>query len=406
MKNKIKHLLKKNNFIYEYSSKMYKKAKTTNEKCFFFFFYNLFRIFPIKRNKIVLCSYFGKDYGDNSKYIAEEIINKGLDYDMVWLLDKNLVDDNSLPLQIRPVKYGSIKSIYEMATASVWIDNARQPYYVRKRKRQYYIQAWHGSPALKKIEKDAETSLSVNYVNQAKLDSKKADLFLSNCKWYSELVKSSFWYEGEILECGSPRNDILFFENKKTQDKIRNSFNFSNDIKIALYAPTFRTDYSLDAYKLDYEKFVDKLNEKFGGEWKVIVRLHPNIQHKAEQLLLKDNIVNGSNYGDLQELLSIADVIVTDYSSLMFDFVLKRKPCFLYAVDVEEYKKDRDFYFSFNELPFTLSKNNEELINAIEKFDNQKYLENIEKFLMEIGSVEKGTASKMVVQRIEKVTNY
>lgn len=403
---RIKTILYKNDFIYEISSKLYKKLKKTIEKLYFGLFYNLFRLFPIKKNKIVFCSYFGKDYSDNSKYIAEEIINKGLNYDMVWLLNKDLINNNTLPIEIRPVQYDSIKSIYELATASVWVDNARQPYYVKKRKKQYYIQAWHGSPAMKKIEKDAVSSLSKNYVKQAKLDSKKADLFLSNCKWYSELVKKSFWYEGEILECGTPRNDILFAENEKMKEKILNLLNIKNGTKLVLYAPTFRTDYSLDAYKLNYDNLIKKLNEKFDGEWKVLVRLHPNIQHKSEELLHRNNTVNVSNFGDLQELLSVVDVVVTDYSSLMFDFLLKRKPCFLFAVDVDEYKKDRDFYFTFEELPFILSESNEEFIDALENYDHNEYLKSIEDFLLRIGSVEKGVASKLVVEKIMKVTNH
>lgn len=404
LRNRVKHLLKNNQFLYNSISSLYKRLSKLYEKSFFYFFFHLFRLFPINSRKIILCSYFGKGYGDNSKYIAEEIIDKGLDYDMVWLLNKELMNNHNLPSQVRPVLYDSIWSIYEMATAAVWIDNARQPYYIRKRKGQYYIQAWHGSPAMKKIEKDAENSLSEGYVRQAIFDSKKADLFLSNCKWYSDLARSSFWYDGEILECGTPRNDILFKTNVVLQNEVRQYFNLSKHSKIALYAPTFRTDYSLDAYKLDYKNFIAKLIEKFGGEWTLLVRLHPNIQNKADELLLGEDIINASGYDDLQELLTVADLVVTDYSSLMFDFALRRKPCLLYAVDIEEYKKDRDFYFSFNELPFPLAESNSQLMSVIERFDNDKYVQDVNKFFLNIGSVENGQASELVVERIKQVT--
>lgn len=120
------------------------------------FMFYIFRICPIKKNKVVFTNYYGKGYGDNAKYIAEEIIKQNIRLDLVWLVNDL---DYHVPNEIRKVKYDTIASIYEMVTAKVWIDNCRKQIYVRKRKSQFYIQTWHGDIGFKKVEKEAKKSL-------------------------------------------------------------------------------------------------------------------------------------------------------------------------------------------------------------------------------------------------------
>ena len=136
----------------------------------------IFRIFPIQRNKIVIDNYAGKGFGDNGKYIALELLRRKCDFDIVWLA-RNLKEE--FPDGIRLVSYASLKSIYEQATAKVWIDNLRKASYVRKRSGQYYIMTWHGGIGPKKIEKEAEDQLGEEYLQGAKNDSKMANLFLA-----------------------------------------------------------------------------------------------------------------------------------------------------------------------------------------------------------------------------------
>lgn len=405
MKEKIKNALYRKQTLYKIVKYLYILIK-----CLFYslisLLYYMFRVYPINNRKIVFCSYFGNGYGDNPKYIAEEIINQKLNIDMVWLLRKELFLSHNLPPSIRPVKKNSLRGIYEMVTAKVWIDNSRKPYFVKKRKGQYYIQTWHGAPALKKIEKDVEDKLDKIYVKNAKEDSDKVDLFLSNCKHFSNLIKKSFWYNGEILECGLPRNDIIFKRNKIINEKVRKYFNISKDKKIVLYAPTFRKNSNIDVYNLDINMCLNSLTNRFKGEWVFLVRLHPNVQYKTFDILNKKNVFNASLYDDLQEILSVVDVLITDYSSLMFDFALTGLPVFLYAPDIEDYKNDRNFYFCFEELPFSLAENNYDLSNAINNFNEVKYKEDLKSFFNYIGSFENGNASKIVVDKIKEIVFY
>ena len=149
------------------------------------------RIFPIKKNKIVITSFYGKGYGDSSKYICNYLINNQKEnVEIVWLV--NDISDNNLPKEIKAVKYKSLRAIYERVTAKIWIDNARKHDYELKRKDQYYIQLWHSSLRLKKIEKDAINYLPKTYIKNAIHDSKMIDLMVAGCEFSYNTYKNSF----------------------------------------------------------------------------------------------------------------------------------------------------------------------------------------------------------------------
>lgn len=363
------------------------------------FFWVIFSFIPIKDNKIVICNYYGRGFSDNAKYITKEIINRKLDYDIVWLTKEI---NSEFPDKIRLIKYKSFRAIYELATAKMWIDNSRKNYFTLKRKKQLYIQTWHGGIALKKIEKDAEDALLNSYVKFAKKDSKNADLFISNSRFNTNMYKRAFWYDGQILESGVPRNDLLFNNVNKTKDKVKLFFNLDSNKKIVMYAPTFRKDNNLEVYKFDYEKCIEEFNKKFSEEYVMLIRLHPNVFSKSTQLDFNSkNVFNASFYPDMQELLVATDILITDYSSSMFDFMLTRKPCFIYASDIKEYSDDRGFYFELDKLPFVISTSTDEMLKNIERFNSEVYFKELDSFLKEQGCVDNGTASKQVVDWIE-----
>ena len=186
-------------------------------------FFYLFRIFPIKKNKVVLSCHLGKGYGDNGKYIVEALLKRRKKYDIVWLA-KN--PSEKFPDGVRAVYYRSIKSIFEQVTAGVWIDNRRKPLFVRKRKNQFYIMTWHSNIALKKVEKDVEEHLEPRYVASAKRDSKMADIILSGSKWETALMQRAFWYDGKVLQIGYPRQDIFVGSKDEYVKKIRKYIEF------------------------------------------------------------------------------------------------------------------------------------------------------------------------------------
>lgn len=365
----------------------------------------VFRFFPIDSNKIVFCCYMGKGYGDNLKPICDELINKeNYDFDIMWVLNKKNYN-KEMPKGVRKVKYKSLKYLYELSTSKIWLDNSRKEFVPFKRKNQYYIQTWHAGLCLKKVEKDAEAVLPKFYIRRAISDSKNADLFISNSLWETRLYNDSFWYNGKILEEGIPRNDILI--NSKLHPKIKSNiykkFNIDLNKKILLYAPTFRSDFSLSAYNLDFNEFLNHLNKSSKEEWVLLLKLHPNISEKSHRLNIPKDSVDVSNYGDLYELMISSDMLITDYSSLMFDYGYLNKPLFLYASDIGDYLKDRGFYFNYYKLPFPITTNTKELVSAYNKYDQDLYRKKLKEFYNSVGLKETGHSAKKISDIIVEV---
>lgn len=348
-------------------------------------------LLPVKQNKIVASSFYGKGYSDNPKAIFEELRKRGEDLDLVWVTKPG--QEDSLPEGVRPVKYGSLRRIYELSTAKVWIDNCRKGA-MKKRKGQYYLQTWHGL-ALKRIEKDAATKLDDEYTPYAIRDSGQTDVIVSNCAHMTKVYKTGFWYDGEVLETGSPRNDMLFEDPAPYRKKVRDAMRLPEDRKLVLYGPTFRADHSLDAYCLEAKGLLAALRERFGGEWTLLVRLHPVVEELSHKVFAYDGetVCNATPYPDIMELLAACDCVITDYSSLMFDFALTGRPAFQFATDLQAYMKDRNFYFPLDELPFPRAESNEALFANIRAYDDAAQKASREKFNKDFGLVDDGKAS-------------
>ncbi|WP_100012067.1 CDP-glycerol glycerophosphotransferase family protein [Lentibacillus sediminis] len=363
-----------------------------------------FNLFPMQNNKIFLFSYYGSNYGCNPKYISNYISAhdaKGK-FDVVWAF--NHPDDKTGLKHVRKVKTMSLAYFYELCTSKVVITNYRTTDLFVKRKNQYYIQTWHSSLRLKQIEKDAEDVLPPGYIRMAKKDSRKCDLLLSGCAYSTAIFRRAFWCDGEIFEHGTPRNDVLFQNNRMLRNNIREKLNIDQTANVLLYAPTFRNNNDLDIYQLDWTRITDTLRSKFGNDWVILVKLHPHLLHKSDQLAYGSNMMDVTAYDDIQELLLISDVLITDYSSLMFDFSITKRPCFLYIPDVKTYTgQDRKLYFDLDELPFISAMSEEMLREEIMAFDQNKYERKMTRFHKMTGSFEQGKASKHLLEHIEQV---
>lgn len=359
--------------------------------------YWFLRLLPIKTTRLLFISYYGSQYGCNPRYISEYITkNYSKETDIYWAFVRP--DKHKLP-NIKKIKYNSFKYYYVLATSHIIISNYRLTSDFIKRKTQIYIQTWHSSVRLKKIEKDAETSLSESYIKMAKRDSKQTDYVIAGSQMSHSTFKNSFWYSGKILDFGTPRNDLLINKDTKEIQRIKRNIGLQPDVRIVLYAPTFRKNKNLDCYDIDFEKLVKQLEMRFGGKWTVLLRLHP---HLSNVVTREDvNMMDVTTYDDIQELLLIADILLTDYSSLMFDFSVTKKPIFLYTKDLNEYiANERNLYFSIEELPFNYSLTTKELLIQIKHFDESIYLTKLKEFNHKIGSFEKGNASEKTANLI------
>lgn len=360
--------------------------------------WNLFVLFPLDKKKVVFSNFNGGGYGDNPKFIAQEFLKQNLGWKLYWVSASHY----DLPKGILPVRPNTIAFAFHMATAGTWVDDTRKLYYFKKRPGQFYIQTWHGGLGLKKVEKDCEDALTPEYVAYAKIDSQNMDLLLACCKWEYDSYQEAFWYDGPILQKGIPKNDIYFEDPSPYREKVLKHFSLSSDTKLALYAPTYRDSRKTDMYNLDYEQLLISLKKRFGGNWAVLVRMHPNVSYKDYPLTYTDRILNASPYENMQELLVASDIIISDYSGCAFDFPMIGKPGFLYAEDYEEMKRTKDYYFDLKELPFTLALSSGELMKQIETFNENEYEQKCEDFRNMLDFYDDGHASRTVVDLILK----
>lgn len=355
---------------------------------------------PKQSKKAVFQSFNGRGYSDSPKAIAEELLRRG-GWKLYWVV-KNPEESRSLPKGVQPVAMGSLAETFHLHTAGVWVDNCRKWGHLWKRPGQCYVQTWHGFP-LKRIEGDAADALPEDYLQAAKRDSQMVDLFLSNSRFLTDIYRRGFWYDGEVLEQGFPRNDVLSQSHPEMGEKVRDALGLPAGKRLLLYAPTFRKDKGLAAYDMDYARLVKALEERFGGEWLILAKLHPNIAEKAAQMDLDPQIIrNASDYPDIQELYMACDAMVTDYSSVMFDYLITGKPCFLYVNDLAAYKGDRNFYFDIDKLPFARAEDNAQLEAAIRGFDPQEQARRVEEFCREFGIEESGDAAGKTVDYLEE----
>lgn len=354
----------------------------------------IYRLFPMDKTKIVISNFYGRGLGDNAKYILEELLRREQDNRIIWLV-KSDEEKSSLPPGVESCVWDSGKSIYHLMTAKVWVDNCRKYFIMLKRKEQLYIQTWHGGGAQKRCELDAIDRLGDNYRKMAARDARNTDLMISESRFMTNLYHHSFWYDGPVYECGYPRYDILLNTNEALVSKVYRYFNLERDSELVLYAPTFRADHSFKAYDIDFRRLRASLKKRFGKEYVILVHLHPNVANVEGGIEYDGTtVINSTFYPDTQELIAAASILIGDYSSINYDFSLKRSPVFRYASDLSEYRNDRDLYFPFDEYPYPYAQNNDELEALILNFDNEQYLKNLNAFFNKLGATMNPHASE------------
>ena len=374
--------------------------------------YLLCSLAPIKKNKIVFSAFEGGGYGCNPKYIAEELIRRmneyGEKYELVWLVNDT---DKKFPKEITAVKNTLWNRAYHLSTAKIWVDNARKNYGTRKRKGQFYMQTWHGQISIKPIGRMRGKSFSKIAQLVTRYDSNLEDCFLVNSKYALEKYSNSFYNEN-FLMIGAPRSDILINGVQKQHENIRRELNLAADVKLVMYAPTFRggsqnkvRSVYQEETTLDYKELKSALERRFAGEWHILLRLHPQLALRHNKMNISEEVKNIctdiSFKDDLYEYLAGVDAFISDYSSAMMDAALMRIPVFTYADDLDKYIKDRGkLYRDIFSFPFSVAATNEQLINDIDNFDEEEYLKKLEDFFKTEEVMEDGKSSKRAVNII------
>lgn len=359
-------------------------------------------LFPIKKGLVLCWSFEGNQYGGSPMCISEYIQNHYTFnyFTVIWLRSKE--SKAVFPSEIKIVRYGSLKHIYLLNVSEFLITDSRSFIHNvwNKRNGQKYIMTWHGGVGMKKIEGDAIDSLPETYIRLGKLDSKYADLFLSGSNFLTNQYRRAFWYEGEILQNGMPAYDIFFDKEKVIQHKknIRNKLKLPDDSVVILYAPTFRKDHSIEPYRVDWSKIINTVRNKTSQDVYVLIKLHPGLLSESidiKSLITNEHVIDVTSFGNVLPLMCASDILISDYSSTMFEMALLKKPSFIYAVDYQEY--DRGFYFPLHSLPFPFADNQSQLLANIESFNDEMYIQKVNEFYNNVlGVCDNGNACKSV----------
>lgn len=353
-----------------------------------------FSIFSINNNKIVFQGNQNMVDG-NPRAIYEYMKEKYPNYRLICIVNKG-VDTSSIDSKDCAF-YKTFKGYYHLATARYWVRSQSFGGFLKKRKGQIYIQTWHGHGALKKMSYDVESLKKDN--NGEELDHVRDwDYFISTDKLDGDVIKSSTNYKGKILELGAASLDLLVQRDKKKINKIKEELGIkSTKKKIVLYAPTFREkDLEANLVTVPIEKL------KSLNEYIFLVRLHPLIEEKVDKRIFSKNIIDVCDYYDVSNLLLITDILISDYSSIIYEFAVLNRPMILYAYDYDSYLKERGFYVDYLTLPGPICYTQNQLYECInkQKYNQKKYGNQLKSFNNKYNKLNDGHATERIVNLI------
>lgn len=362
---------------------------------------------PIQSGKIVFEAY--GTYTDHGKYITEELLKCRRDLDIVWMVNDLRIN---VPQGVRLI-YASnaMRYIYEMETAAMWITNTTLPVYITKREGQTYIETKHwASVTLKCFYLIESSKKEYKNIETIKYNGSIMDYIITGSDFDSESCRRGFDFHKEVIQIGSPRSDAMF-RYEELRKKVYEYYHLDTNKQMLVYAPTFRYKKGKEWHKpemrnvdLDYGVIKSALEKRFGGEWYIVLRLHPGLEKEAEKLKKPSYVIDASGYDDGEEIAAACDVMVSDYSSIMFEPAFVYKPVFLLALDRDEYiSEERDLLIDYHSLPFPQACTNTELEQCIIEFDELSYKDKVRNFLDRYGVHEDGHASERAANFICKL---
>lgn len=368
---------------------------------------------------IIFCSFGGASYTCTPKALYEYMVkNKNYkEYTFIWAfkdVDKYKFLENNRNTKVIKINKKEYKKY--LAKSKYWIFNYKIPDYLKPKKKQVFVQCWHGTP-LKRlgcdlIHFDNLLNTMKGMKKRYKIEASKFSYFISPSKFASEKFISAWnlkeiGRENIIIEEGYPRNDFLF--NYKETDilKIKKELGIENDKrKIILYAPTYRSNQHESGVGYVYKEEIDfeRFKKKFGDKYIILFRPHYFIANSFDFSKYEGFVYDVSKIDDINELYIITDILITDYSSVFFDYANLRRPMIFYMYDLAHYRDESNgFYIDIEkELPGPIVETQDELEEALENIQNNKYDEKYRKFNKKYNYLDDGNASKRVIKKIIK----
>ena len=349
-------------------------------------------------NAVLFESFQGKVIGDSPFDIFLGLKDARPDLQFIWVT----APATKAPAGTTGVAFGSPAYLRALATSKYLVNNSNFPPYFRKATGQIYLQTWHGTP-LKRLGRDiTQNNLTKSYLDTMDREAKAWDYLISPNAFCTEVFPSCFGYQGEILETGYPRNDKLSTATAEERQRIRASIGVTDpSVTLVMYAPTWR-DYSRTATGNWQSVFYLDENLELPEGFKLIYRGHTNT-HEAHKDGEHSRFIDVTRYPNITDLYLAADVLITDYSSVMFDFTVTGKPIIFMTPDLERYRAERGFYFDFEaEAPGPILNTQDEVLHALQSLDevSRNYQTKYRNWQLKFDAHEDGKAASRVIAKV------
>ena len=367
-------------------------------------------LFPVNKKLVVFESFAGKQYSDNPRAIYEYMKENCPGYELVWSVDRARMSYFEQK-DVKFVRRFSIRWLFLMTRAKYWVNNARLPLWLPKPKHTVYLQTWHGTP-LKRLAMDMDEVHMPGQIPKSirRISSRNqatGTTLVSPNGYSTEIFKRAFQFDRKMIESGYPRNDFLLnANNEETIKELKQRFGLPLDKKLILYAPTWRDNqfYRKGKYKFNLELDLQRMREELGDSYIVIMRMHYLVAENMDLSEYEGFAYDFSHLEDIRELYLISDLMITDYSSVFFDYANLRRPMIFFTYDIEDYRDNlRGFYFDFEEkAPGLLTKTTEELIAEVKEIEKNNFQlsDRFEEFYQKFCYLECGQSSKRVVDEV------
>ncbi|HSX67383.1 CDP-glycerol glycerophosphotransferase family protein [Nocardioides sp.] len=355
-----------------------------------------------RSNTIVFESGSGKQYAGNPRAIYEELVRRDSDLRTVWSTTSTF---RPVDLGTRKVTPKTPRFYWTLGRARFWVSDQNLGLEVKPARRTFYLQSWHGTP-LKRMQHDAisQTGRKEGYLERVTRQTGYWSALVSPSPYATECFRSAFRYDGEVLELGYPRNDVLAGEGiDARRAATRARLGVRTGTRLVLFAPTFR-DNVRNGKKYAFRSGLDfpELAAQLPDDVVFLVRAH----HVTGRMVrvpdeLRERILDVTDYEDAQDLMAAADALITDYSSTMFDYALTGRPQLFFCPDLEEYSTQvRGFYLDFEaQAPGPILTSQEELVSALHDLDGiaGRYREKQDAFVAQYGPLDDGHVAARVV---------
>lgn len=357
---------------------------------------------PIQKRAVVFESHMGKQYSDSPRAIYEELRRRGAAIKPIWVY---AASPAGFPKDVKLVKRGSWAYYWALATARFWVDNQGFPHDLRKRPGTTYIQTWHGS-AFKRMGFDEAAVKQATRGEQQRLQRAvdRFDVFLVRSEHDVRTLARALRLRAELLRVGYPRNDALVRGGDPAElARLRRQLGIADGRRVLLYAPTFRPkENGRGAQPLVVPFDLDRFVERFGDELFLLVRPH-YLATCALPPGLRRAVRNVAHIHDITPLMLISDALITDYSSVMFDYALLDRPMVFHVPDYDDYvNRSRGAYFDLlAHAPGPITHTDDDLFDALADLPGvtERYADHRKEFVSQFGEYDTGNAATAVVDR-------